>query len=280
MATTALVLGGGGAVGLAWTVGMPAGPADEGADLSGADTTIGTSAGSVIGARLASGVGVEEPYREELDGAPEIDIAVTLRQTARFLWAAYRSRDAQRAVRRLGRAALAARTVPEADVHAAVAVLPAGVTDWPAAADLRVTAVDTADGEVVAFDSASPVTLAEAVAASCAVPVVWPPVSAAGRRWMDGGSRSTANIHLARGADRAVAIAPIPEAVGPHPSATAQRAELAADGALVAVLTPDRAARKALGRDLLDQTRRPAAARAGRIQAAFCADDVRTAWTA
>ncbi|MEV8533213.1 patatin-like phospholipase family protein [Streptomyces sp. NPDC051211] len=280
MTNTALVLGGGGAVGLAWTVGMLAGLAEEGLDLSGADVTIGTSAGSVIGARLTSGVRIEEMYREELDGAPEIDVTVTLRQTVRFLWAALGSRDPQRSVQRLGRAALASRTVPESDVHQAVAVLLAGVSDWPAAADLRVTAVDAAGGELVAFDSASPVTLPEAVAASCAVPVVWPPVSAAGRRWMDGGSRSTANVHLARGADRVVAITPIPEAVGPHPSATEQGAELAADGSLVAVLTPDRAARKVFGRNMLDQTRRTAAARAGRIQAASCADAVRAVWAA
>ncbi|MFD4661061.1 patatin-like phospholipase family protein [Kitasatospora sp. NPDC058444] len=280
MTNTALVLGGGGAVGLAWTVGMLAGLAEEGLDLSGADLTIGTSAGSVIGARLTSGVRIEEMYREELDGAPEIDVTVTLRQTVRFLWAALGSRDPQRSAQRLGRAALASRTVPESDVHRAVAVLLAGVSDWPAAADLRVTAVDAADGELVVFDSASLVTLPEAVAASCAVPVVWPPVSAAGRRWMDGGSRSTANVHLARGADRVVAITPIPEAVGPHPSATEQGAELTADGSLVAVLTPDRASRKAFGRNMLDQTRRTAAARAGRIQAASCADAVRAVWAA
>ncbi|CAM5648370.1 patatin [Streptomyces avidinii] len=277
MADRALVLGGGGAVGLAWTVGMLAGLERAGIALSRADVTIGTSAGSVIGSRLASGVEAEEMYREELDGAPEIDVTVTWRQTARFLRAALGTRDPRRSAQRLGRAALASRTVPESSVHDAVAVLLAGVRDWPAA-DLRVTAVDARSGDVTAFDSGSDVTLPEAVAASCAVPVVWPPVAVAGRRWMDGGSRSTANVHLARGIRRVVAIAPIPRAVGPHPSAAEQGAELAADGALVAVLTPDRAARKAFGRDMLDQTRRAAAARAGRIQAAACADTVREVW--
>ncbi|MFD9409779.1 patatin-like phospholipase family protein [Streptomyces sp. NPDC059989] len=277
MTDTALVLGGGGAVGLAWTVGILAGLAEAGLDLSGADVTIGTSAGSVIGARFTSGVSAEQMYREELDGAPEIDVTVTLRQTARFLWAALGSREPQRSAQRLGRAALAARTAPESAVHEAVAVLLAGVRDWPAA-DLRVTAVDARSGDLVTFDSTSDVTLAEAVAASCAVPVVWPPVLVAGRRWMDGGSRSTANVHLARGFRRVVAIAPIPKAIGPHPSATEQGAELAEDGALVAVLTPDRAARKAFGRNMLDQSRRAAAARAGRIQAASYADAVRKVW--
>lgn len=112
MTDTALVLGGGGAVGLSWTVGVLAGLAEAGLDLSGADVTIGTSAGSVIGARLASGVTAEEMYQENLAGAPALDVTVTLGQTARFLWAALGSRDPERSVQRLGRTALAARTAP------------------------------------------------------------------------------------------------------------------------------------------------------------------------
>ncbi|MEU8496255.1 patatin-like phospholipase family protein [Streptomyces lavendulae] len=279
MADTALVLGGGGTIGLAWTVGILAGLAEAGLDLSGADVTIGTSAGSVIGSRLASGVTAEEMYEENLAGAGELDVKVTAGQTARFLWAALGSRDPERSVRRLGRAALASRTAPESAVHGAVATLLDGVREWPGRA-LRLTAVDARSGALEVFDAASGVSLPEAVAASCAVPVVWPPVSVAGRRWMDGGSRSTANVQLARGHRRVVAIAPIPKAVGPHPSATQQGADLAAGGASVAVLTPDRASLKAFGRNMLDQSRRAAAARAGRVQAASCVDTVRAVWTA
>ncbi|MDH6538683.1 patatin-like phospholipase family protein [Streptomyces sp. SPB4] len=279
MADTALVLGGGGTIGFAWTVGILAGLAEAGLDLSGADVTIGTSAGSVIGSRLTSGVTAEEMYEENLAGAGELDVKVTAGQTARFLWAALGSRDPERSVRRLGRAALASRTAPESAVHGAVATLLDGVREWPGR-DLRLTAVDARSGALEVFDAASGVTLPEAVAASCAVPVVWPPVSVAGRRWMDGGSRSTANVQLARGHRRVVALAPIPKAVGPHPSATEQGAELAAGGASVAVLTPDRASLEAFGRNMLDQSRRAAAARAGRVQAASCVDTVRAVWTA
>ncbi|MFC8036954.1 patatin-like phospholipase family protein [Streptomyces griseoincarnatus] len=57
--------------------------------------------------------------------------------------------------------------------------------DWPER-ELRVTAVEARAGEVEAFDARSGVNLLEAVVASCAVPVVWPPVTVAGRRWMTG----------------------------------------------------------------------------------------------
>ncbi|MFI5636771.1 patatin-like phospholipase family protein [Streptomyces goshikiensis] len=278
MTDTALVLGGGGVLGGAWAIGLLAGLAEAGIDLSRADTLIGTSAGSVLGARLASGVTAGELYAEQLSDAGRVEVGVTPGQTARFLVAALGSRDPDRSVRRLGRAALASRTVAEPAVHEAIAVLLGGVRDWPAGRDLRLTAIDAETGEQVVFDAGSGVTLPEAVAAGCAVPVVWPPISLAGRRWMDGGSRSTANLHLARGHRRVVAIAPVPKAVGPHPSAPAQAAELVAAGARAALLVPDRAARKAIGRNLLDQSRRAAAARAGRAQAAACAGDVRAVW--
>ncbi|MFD3805437.1 patatin-like phospholipase family protein [Streptomyces sp. NPDC058611] len=277
MEERALVLGGGGIIGGAWAMGMLAGLADAGIDLAGADTVIGTSAGSVIGARLTSGVSVEELYGGQLDGAPVLDVTVTAGQTARFLWAALGSRDPARSVRRLGRAALASRTVAPSAVVEAVGSLLEGVDAWPRR-DLRLTAVDARTGELAVFDAASGVTLPEAVAASCAVPVVWPPVPVAGRRWMDGGSRSTANVHLARGYRRTVALAPIPGAVGPHPHALAQGEELAAAGARVAVLTPDRTARRAFGRAMLDPARRADAARAGRAQAAAWAATVAAVW--
>ena len=69
--------------------------------------------------------------------------------------------------------------------------------EWPARR-LVIAAVDADTGECATFDSASGVSLIEAVSASCAVPGVWPPVQINGRRWMDGGMRSAANADLAR----------------------------------------------------------------------------------
>ncbi|GAA1264782.1 hypothetical protein GCM10009646_60820 [Streptomyces aureus] len=196
---TALVLGGGGPVGGAWMTGVLAGLADAGIDLLSADVVIGTSAGAIYGARLACGESARESYERQLARADRIDLPVTTAQTLRFLWAALGSRDSQRSVQRLGRAALAARTPPEADVRPTIATLLRDATAWPGDTDLRITAIDAHTGSLEAFDAAGQVTLAEAVAASCAVPIVWPPASAAGRRWIDGGSRATANIHLAQG---------------------------------------------------------------------------------
>src|SRR5260221_14766975 len=55
MSSRALVLGGGGPVGIAWESGLVAGLAQAGIDLGQADFTMGTSAGAFVGARLALG---------------------------------------------------------------------------------------------------------------------------------------------------------------------------------------------------------------------------------
>ncbi|MDQ0912590.1 NTE family protein [Streptomyces canus] len=259
--------------------GVLAGLCDAGVDPARADVVIGTSAGAIFGSRLLAGEPARELYERQLARADRVGLAVTSAQTLRFLWAALGSRDPERSVLRLGRAALKARTGPESDVYDALRPLLRSVGDWPDRA-LRITAVDALSGQLTAFDADSGVTLLEDVVASCAVPVVWPAITLAGRRWMDGGSRSTANIHLARGRHHVLAIAPIPAAVGPHPAAEQQAAVLAAEGAHVTLVTPDRSARRAMGRDLTSDARRPAAARAGHAQATALAASVHPLWRA
>jgi NTE family protein len=264
-------------VGGAWSTGVLAGLTEAGIDLGSADVVIGTSAGAVFGSRLLSGIPAADLYERQLSGADAVRLPVTARQTARFLWAALGSRDPQRSVERLARAALHAPTGPESDVFDTVGTLLGDVHDWPER-ELRITAIDAQTGQLEVFDAHSGVTLLEAVAASCAVPVVWPPVTVAGRRWMDGGSRSTANLQLARGYRRVLAVVPIPQAVGPHPSASQQATELSDNGARVILLSPDRAARRVMGRNMTDDTRRPAAARAGHAQAGALAPSVADVW--
>ena len=189
------------------------------------------------------------------------------------------SRDPVRARARIGRWALAARTMPEADRRTVFeARLPAG--GWPAKM-LMVTAVDTRTGEFVVFDSAGEASLVDAVGASCAVPGVWPPVTIGNRRFMDGGVRSVANADLAASYQRVVIVAPVAQGIGPvMPGPGRQAAALAAAGARVALVRPDRAAMRAIGRNVLDVSRRAAAATAGLTQATAEAAAVRAVWQA
>ncbi len=275
----ALVLGGGGVTGIAWEAGLIAGLAGLGIDLAAADVIIGTSAGSVVGADITSGQEPEALYQAQLaPPAPEPAARMGWGVIGRLLWVMSTVRDPVRARARIGNWALAARTMPEAARRKVIeARLPA--SDWPARA-LKVTAVDARTGEFVVFDSAGDAGLVDAVGASCAVPGVWPPVTIGDRRFVDGGVRSVANADLAAGYERVVIVAPVAKGLGHMTSPRRQAAALTAAGARVVLVQPDRAAVHAIGPNVLDSSRRAAAATAGRAQAAAAAAAVRAVWQA
>ncbi len=275
----ALVLGGGGVTGIAWETGLMAGLAGLGIDLAAADVIIGTSAGSVVGADIASRQELEALYQAQLaPPAPEPAARIGWDFIGRLLWDVHTSRDPKRARARIGRWALAVPTMPEADRRKVFeARLPTSV--WPSGA-LKVTAVDARTGEFAVFDSAGDASLVDAVGASCAVPGLWPPVTIGERRFMDGGMRTVVNADLAHGYERVVIVAPVAAGIGFMASPRRQAAALTAAGARVALVRPDRAAVRAIGRNVLDVSRRAAAARAGRAQAAAEAPTVRAVWQA
>lgn len=272
-----LVLGGGGITGIAWMLGMLAGLAERGVDLRAADDIVGTSAGSVVGAQLATGVDVEERYAAQLVD-PAGEVAATLGRGAlvRLGLALLGPRDPQRVRARIGRFARAAVTVPEAERLAVIGRrLP--VHEWPERS-LRITAVDAHDGAFRVLDRTSGVPLVHAVASSCAVPGVYPPVTTGGTRFVDGGVRSPVNADLAHGAERVVVLAPIVRGIGPQIPAAPQVAALRAAGSRVLLVAPDAAAVAAIGRNVLDPARRAGSARAGRAQAADVTDAIAAVW--
>ena len=89
----ALVLGGGGIAGVAWEIGLLSGLAAHGVDVRSADLVVGTSAGSVVGARLATGEDLGEMYARQIEPATgERAFRLNRASFARFGWAMLRSR--------------------------------------------------------------------------------------------------------------------------------------------------------------------------------------------
>ena len=204
-------------MGIGWEAGLLVGLAEAGLDPSLADAVVGTSAGSVVGFTLASGGDLSEAINlvaaasaPGADAVPVVPPGAESAPVLEQLMAAVAEAaadpadpagaDAVRA--RLGAIALEAPTMAE-DQWLAMFDFFAGA-EWPA--HFSCTAVDTADGRYRLWDAAAGVDVRRAVASSCAVPGIFPPVSLEGRRWMDGGVRDMLNADAASGHDVVLAV--------------------------------------------------------------------------
>lgn len=277
MTRRALVLGGGGVTGIGWMTGLLAGLAEAGTDLTLAELVVGTSAGSVVGAQILSGATLQDLYAAQLtepmgEIAANMGVRVLFGFVVNSLWPG----DERVGRARLGRAAIKARTVSEAERRAVFETrLSNGV--WPDRS-LIITAVDAETGEAKTFDRDSGVSLVDAVAASCAVPLVWPPITINGHRYIDGGVRSPANADLAIGCEGVVVLAPLAQALRRSGRIESQLASLGSQVRSI-VVSPDANARTAIGRNVLDPAHRVGAARAGHVQAAAVAAAVAAVWS-
>ena len=188
---------------------------------------VGTSAGALVGALVASGLAYEEIV-PRVFGVGRRELAALARWSvlARGLSAA--SVLKPQPMRDLLRGLL--------PVHAFAALrLP-----------LRVTAVDVDSGELVVFGSGgrTDCTVVEAVLASMALPVYLPPVVIGGRRFVDGGLLEVLPLDVAAAipADLVVAVDVGPVAAAPPPGTLLGPALLAAhDRAMAVTMAAQRA---------------------------------------
>jgi NTE family protein len=174
--------------------------------------------------------------------------------------------------RQVGKLALEADTPSEAARRALVAGRLAGL-GWPER-PVAIVAVDTTTGERRVFDAHSGVDLVDAVAASSAVPGVWPPVTIGDTRYVDGGVYSSCNADLAAGYQRVLVLAPMADGEIDEQTALVNRTGEAL------VITPDADALAAFGTDPLDPAVRAPAARAGYHQGGRSAAAVIRLWDA
>lgn len=307
--TKALVLSGGGPVGIAWQTGLAAGLRRKGVDLSAADLVVGTSAGSAVGAQIALGRDMESAlarYEDALRGADGPSAATASTRAAapgaapsgaggpsggamaklmELMAKAAVSDAAPEAARaEIGRFALEAETGPEERFVEAFRYL-AGET-WPT--QYRATAVDALSGEFMVWDGTRGEALDRAVASSCAVPGVFPPITINGRRYIDGGMRSGTNTDLAEGHQRVLVISLMTAGRVPagDPRMERYRARAEAEAAVVEkaggeirVVGPDDEAAKVMGINLMDPSVSPAAARAGSLQGEALASELADWWS-
>jgi NTE family protein len=284
--TRALVLGGGGPVGIGWESGLAVGLAEAGVVLRDADLIVGTSAGSAVGARLA--LGLDLAATAGTAGGPlPVRAAVDLEGVmAAWARAAAGAQTPEAARVGLGQIALAADTVPEDDFVAVFAEV--ADSGWPAS--FRCTAVDVLTGALQVWDQSSGVPLPRAVASSCSVPGIFPPITIDGARYMDGGMRSPTNADLAAGHGAAIVVScmalALPEGMS-DPTFDAMSAQLEAElsavrdsGAALEVVGPgpEFLDISGWGANLMNPALTADAYQAGLRQAAVEAERLRSVW--
>ncbi|MFI8458048.1 patatin-like phospholipase family protein [Kitasatospora sp. NPDC085464] len=271
----AVALGAGGLVGTAWTAGLARGLRHGGVDLGEADLIVGTSAGAITGALLATG---QDPGRLATPVRPAGSGSTPPRVDGRRLGEVFAvlgqaAADPDGARRRVGRIALDAETGPE-QAHVARMRAMVGTDDWPDR-PLLIPVVDAETGEPAVLDRTSGAPLPVAVAASTAFPGIYPPITVDGRRYMDGALWSATNAALAAGARTLVVVDPQAHL---FPRELLHRELAVAAAHTVVTVEPDPASIGVFGPDLNDRTAWEPAYRSGLRQAAEVAERLRSAW--
>lgn len=239
-----LVLGGGGVVGIAWELGVIEALAQEGAlDPDAAAALVGTSAGSVVSAQLAAGKKIDDLVAEQLapptarvgGGAAAPDMSAVMQIFGGMMAATEMTTEL---AKKTGQLAVDAPTGSEDRWIASFDSL-MGVADWPDR-DLRIVAMSTSKGERRVWTKADDVPLSTAVASSCSVPGMFPPVTILGDRYTDGGawSPSNADILAGEGFDAVLFIGPIGGFLAGTPQVDTELELLRGKGARTGSLLP------------------------------------------
>jgi NTE family protein len=275
-----LVLGGGGAAGLAFHAGVLwALHHDLGWDARTADVIVGTSAGSIVGALLRSDVPPEDlaawatnadpsehglTFRDVMETA---DTAVTRSAVPRPTMPSWHT---LRALRHPSQIPGALATMLPHGLHdhsPRVATLDRLVETWPTK-PLWISAVRVGDGRLKWFgrdpERTGHVKPSDAVSASCAIPVLARPVQIGDHRYLDGGVKSATHADSLVDADLdlVIVLSPMGHRAGRNPlRASAHRrvcreiGVLEAAGHYVQLVSPDDETVKAMGINMMDRAR-------------------------
>jgi NTE family protein len=283
VAPDVLVLAGGGVIGEAWMTGVLAGVEDEaGVDLRRVEAFVGTSAGSIVAARLVAGASLRRPppagsaplAEAEADGRRGL-----LRTAARWGWAATSPlAPVATALSAPGGALVRSAMLARApDTGRTLGRLHAEVEHSGARFDgrLRVCCVDKHSGRRVVFGApgAPRASVADAVTASCAIPWVFAPVRIGDREYVDGGVWSVTNLDAAPAQRDTEVLCLDPTASLRSPLRQAFRVAISVElqilrrrGARVRHVGPDAEAAEAMGTDFMAPGPAAAALAAGHRQ--------------
>lgn len=298
-----LVLGAGGVLGAAWMAGvLPAVQERLPVPLGEVDLVVGTSAGSVLAAALRCGITVDEmiahqrgeavgalsgagldeagggpwpPPPRLMVGSPRLALTSLLQPQRIHPWVGasawmLRGRGSHGALREMVSAV-------HRHAHGYPAARAGSPPGWVTGGETWIVAVDYGSGRRVFFGrpGAPAAPLPDAVVASCSIPGWYAPTVIGGRRYVDGGVRSSTSAAAlaSAGLDEVFVLAPLASVEAgrsylPHErlerrvralitrSVLREVRSLRSAGSQVTLLTPGPADLAAMGANLMDPRRR------------------------
>jgi NTE family protein len=260
-------------LGVGWELGVMRGLQDGGVAMARFDLVIGTSAGAMSGAIAASGAPLEAvaPVAER-----DRQFAAMVEQmnpdVMGPVFAALMSGGEADQARRAQLGAIARQThVPE---DLAIEIIRQYLPDIPWPGSLVIAAVDIDDGAFVSWGADAGVSLVRAAAASSAIPGIFPPITIAGRRYMDGAIRSPTSADLAAGSDALVIVAVPSRSEQSDRQIAAETSDVRAAGGTIVEIRPDVESGVAFGPNAMDSSRQPLVFAAGRRQGRAAVRDV------
>jgi NTE family protein len=275
-----LVMGGGGLVGIAWELGVLAGLQEAaGLEPTSAEVIVGSSAGSVAGAQAALAKDLRALVDRQLQTAPaseRVEAATAPRAVPQEILQAMMTATGsiEERAATIGKLALEADVPTDENTYVesfSGFVGPA----WPEV-DLRVSTAEAETGRTVLWNRDNGIDLVRAVASSCAIPGFFPPVSFAGKHYVDGPRGGyMAPLAEEKGLDGILFIGPN-AALPPQFSRQVELEDLAATGMPVVMVTGGDVLAEIGMHRLMDPRLRATAAEAGLADGREAAAQVKT----
>ena len=247
----ALVLGGGGITGIAWESGVLAALIENGMKISQIDKIFGTSAGAFVGAVLSNNQDMKS-YYHYLNENKDPNEQTKLKKEVYEMWrqAYIQGGNNQESIGRL-LGEMIDQVQPVISMKERKKAIAKRLNDSKWTSQLVITAINARTGQLETINQQIGMDLIDSVAASEAVPGLWPHVTMNGKDYIDGGMVSSTNACLAKDFKQILIIAPLTQKIGKLPNVFDDEITLS-NTSDVYTITPDEFSKSIIGDNIYD----------------------------
>ena len=247
----ALVLGGGGITGIAWESGVLAALIENGMNISQIGKIFGTSAGAFVGAVLSNNQDMKA-YYHYLNENKDPNEQTKLKKEVYEMWrqAYIQGGNNQESIGRL-LGEMIDQVQPVISMKERKKAIAKRLNGSKWTSQLVITAINARTGQLETINQQIGMDLIDSVAASEAVPGLWPHVTMNGKEYIDGGMVSSTNACLAKDFKQILIIAPLTQKIGKLPNVFDDEITLS-NTSDVYTITPDEFSKSIIGDNIYD----------------------------